>query len=303
MTALTLYVTTTADGTLTNAASLVSVTGAAGSTTNSTPISTHSGWGELGWQANPAWASGAGPGTGDGYGAIWDVTTLEGQTFPAGTWTLNTKVKSSVGTETGSLELLIYAYNAGVYTQKATATLSSATYGTTGTQVAVTGSLAAISFVTGDKLYFELWFDSTSHTGTPTNILVTTSNSATQGFANAGELDTPGYAPSAGVLSVTLAGSGTLSETLSLSTAITTEVDGVGTLTGTLSLSSAITVEVDGAGTLTGSVSLSTALASTLTGAGTLTVSLTVTGNSPPPSSPPQPGHIRGRDRNRDRSN
>jgi hypothetical protein len=216
-TALTLYVTTTLDGTLTHAADLVAVTGASASTSNHTVIGTNSGWGELGLGANPTWAAGAGPGAGDGYGAIWNVTTLEGTLFPAGTWTFKTTVSTAVGTETGTLELLVYAYNAGVYTQLGTGTLASATYGTGGTAVSIAASLPAVTFGTGDKLYFECWFNSTSHTGTPTNMLVTTSNSATLGRAGAGELDTPGYLLLLAPSGVTLTGTGTLAGTFSLS--------------------------------------------------------------------------------------
>jgi hypothetical protein len=218
MTALTLYATTALDSTLTNAAVLVTVTGAGAASTTHSAIGTNSGWGSLGFGNNPTWPSNASPGPANGFGAIWNVATLEGMTFGAGTWTLKTNVTCSAASssETGVLELMLYQYNGGTYTSIGTATIASATYTPTPTSVAVSGSFGAVTFATGDRLYYELWFHSTAHTGTPVNMLVTTSNSATLGFAGAGELDTPGYSPVGSGLSATVAGKGTLTATMSV---------------------------------------------------------------------------------------
>ena len=72
-------------------------------------------------------------------------------------------------------------------------------------------------------------------------------------------------------LAGTLAGIGTLTETVSLSTVLATTLAGVGTLTGTLSGGGALSVTLPGVGTLAGTLSLATALTTTLAGVGTLT--------------------------------
>jgi len=70
--------------------------------------------------------------------------------------------------------------------------------------------------------------------------------------------------------SLTLAGVGTLSPTLSANLALpATTLAGVGTLTGTLSLSAALTAECDGVGTLAGTLSANTALSAQLAGVAT----------------------------------
>ena len=77
-------------------------------------------------------------------------------------------------------------------------------------------------------------------------------------------------------LSVTLAGVGTLTGTLSLTTALSTTLAGVGTLTGTMAASTALATSLAGVGTLSGTLSANLTLPTTsMTGVGTLTATLT----------------------------
>lgn len=75
-------------------------------------------------------------------------------------------------------------------------------------------------------------------------------------------------------LSVTLAGTGTLSGTLSTSSggiALTAQCDGVGTLAGTLAANTALGTTLTGAGVLSETLSANTSLSTTFAGVGTFT--------------------------------
>jgi len=272
LTALTLYGVATNNTTLTGSLKLVTVTGGAGTAFEATVVGTNGGYGVLGSWSTPAWASGSGVGSPSGDGIFWNVTTLEGQTFPAGVWNfIASLVEAAAGvTHSADLYFPLYKYNAGVYTFIDTLVLTGQTITSTAASFTLTKSLAAVSFATGDKLYGELWADLLSHTGTPTSIKNQCSSSTTLGLASTCELDTPGYSPTGVALAATLAGVGTLAGTTTLTTALTDTFAGVGTLTGTLSAQMALTGTLAGSGTIAGTITLSTALASTLVGAGTL---------------------------------
>lgn len=279
VTPLSVYATNTASTTLSTARNAVAVTGASGNTASQTVVGNQTGWVQIWSEGNASLAQFASMQSPNGHGVLWDVTTLEGQQIVAGTWTPIFRTDLSVGTATVDLVVAVYIYNAGTYTSIGTCTLSGQSITSTVANFTFTGtSLSAATFGTGDKLYTEWWYNITTNgTGSTTaTAAFSTSNSSTQGKANAEAVTTPGYQLAPVALSVEFDGLGSLAPTLSASTALTGEWDGVGVLTPTLSATTALVAEWDGVGPLAATFSATFALSATLAGIGSFSASMTV---------------------------
>ncbi len=167
MTALTLYVGDTATTSISTAASLVTTSGGT-ATTHASACTGSTGYGEIVFlSTTSAWgAAGSAPAP-DGQGALWDVTTLEGQTLTGGTFTFK-YVLATVGTSSSvaaSIIARLYKWKSGpTYTSIGSVTLTGQTINTTLTSFTLSGSFSSMAFSTGEKLYHDLILDLTSNT-------------------------------------------------------------------------------------------------------------------------------------------
>jgi hypothetical protein len=166
MTALTVYPSNVADGTLTTAGGAGSATGGTASSSSS-KIGTSTGYGELWALSNAsAWAAAGSIGGPDGNGWIWDVATLVGQTLATGNWTPTIRVRTSSGTANADFYIVLYKYNtvSHVYTSIGTcsATGNALTTGFLNLTFSPT-SLGAMAFSTNEVLYWEIWPNITSN--------------------------------------------------------------------------------------------------------------------------------------------
>ena len=233
MTALNLYGTNTASGTLSTAASLVTGTGA----TSISPSSFQIPKGTTGWTECYSLSTNtttyvASMGTPSGHGFLYDTTALEGLTINAGNWTPKFVINVGSKSITGTLTINWYRYNAGSYVNIGSQTSSSFSGANAVTPTFTTTSLGSVAFSTGDKLYFDVWLNITSGwtgSGSTQTGTVQLGNSATQGFAGAAELDTPGYSSAGVSLAGSSSGLSTASATVTHSTVLTGEADGVAT--------------------------------------------------------------------------
>ncbi len=200
-TALTAYLTKIAcPDTLTTANQIYNALNSGTSSQKNTTIGTSTGYGEVYSQGTAgAWAAAGSIGSPSGNGWLWDVTTLEGQTIVAGTWTPTLRFQLSVGTSIIA-DCYCRAYkrsSSGVYTQIGSILFASKTITTSGNTINFTGSsLSAVSFATGDKLYIDAWLNiTTNNSGSGTATIQTNeSSTATSGIATA-QMVTPGYQP------------------------------------------------------------------------------------------------------------
>lgn len=194
MTSAILYGLSTASTTLTTAATFASGTGGTG-TTVSTQLLSGTGYYEMfGLGATGQSAVGSIPAP-TGNGSLWDVTTLETNTLASGTYTFI--VTPSVGSGSlSSCTFTIRAYkrsSGGVYTLIASGLTSSFAITTTPTaQSVTTSSVGSMGFVSGDKLYTDVWLNSAP--ASTRSVLIAVS-STSSGIANDTQITTPGYSP------------------------------------------------------------------------------------------------------------
>jgi hypothetical protein len=199
VTALSVYGTNAASSTLSTAGLLVNATGASGNGQSTTKCSTSTGYSEIyALGTTNAWAAGGAIGAPSGNGWLFDVTTLEAQQLAAGTYTPKIRAKISVGSANVDMYANVYklANDLTTYTLIGTCSLTGQSLSTTIANYNFAGnSLSAMSFGTGDKLYYDVWFNITSNSSgsSAATIAFTNANSATQGRASNAELDTPGY--------------------------------------------------------------------------------------------------------------
>lgn len=198
MISLALYGLSTASvSTLTTAATFASGTGGAG-TTVSSQLLTGTGYYEMygkGVTGQAVQASIPAP-TGNGW--IWDVTTLETNTLASGTYTLIATPSVASGS-LASCTFTIRVYkrsSGGVYTLIASGLTSTFTITTTPTaQSVTTSSVGSVGFVSGDKLYTDVWLNAAP--ASTRSILIAVS-STSSGIANDVQVTTPGYSPTGG---------------------------------------------------------------------------------------------------------
>lgn len=180
------------------------------------------------------------PANASGYGWLFDVTTLEGKSIPAGDWvfTLSACESADVTTDwTGGPAIQIWKRSsAGVYTLMGQA-LSSDTGALTVSYVAhsVTCTVADDTvFDTGDKLYIELYWRSTVRPSTSSYLrFYGTAADQTSGIA-AFTITTPGYVAAPVAIAGTAAGNATGVAALTVQTAIAASAAGQGSASGAL---------------------------------------------------------------------
>lgn len=169
---------------------------------NSTKIGMAAGtncWGEIYAQGSTAsWPAGGAIGSPSGHGWLYDVTTLEGQTIPAGSWQWVEKVRVTNVNITADIVVRAYKYNSTshAYTLIGAITLGAQTIGATVAPfTSAMTSLSAVSFATGDKLYIDMWLNiTTNNTGTEgATFNVLQCSNATSGFVGIAQMLTPGY--------------------------------------------------------------------------------------------------------------
>lgn len=200
--ALTLYYNKVASTTLSGAGALASATGGTLGNTPTTIGTTNTGYSELASINAQTWAAAAGLGVPSGNGFLWDVTTLEGQQLAAGTWTPSVRLQVSgtgvTGTLVGHIFVRVYRYSSGgTYTLLGILDSGSVTLTTTVTTFSSgwTGnSLGTMTFVSGEKLYTDVWFNCTTNstTGGITTIKLFAASTSGTGVATA-QIVTPGY--------------------------------------------------------------------------------------------------------------
>ena len=196
--ATTLYGSSVAATTITTACKMSSTTGGTEtSKTTNAPNDSSQNYMEVLSQGGTGTdsASQAAP---SGKGWLWDVTTLEGQTIAAGNWSAVITLTDTAGFTAVTFILRVYKYNSGTYTAIGTLTLTGQAMSGTKTSYSLpSSSFSAVSFTTGDKLYFdETIHPTTGHwTGDPIANFV--SNSGTAGVVNDFVITAPDYSPTA----------------------------------------------------------------------------------------------------------
>ena len=190
MAALTAYLGSTTD-TLLTAAKQIVVAAPSSEVNVANTTKKLTGWGELQTVTGlSAWTAGSSEPAPSGQGSLWDVTTLEGQTIAAGTWTPSIKL-ASVGTATANIHVRAYKYNGGTYTLIGDFILTGQLISATATTYnPVAQSLSSVAFVTGDKLYIDYVCQITvAGTSTTGKIAIYENGGAAE------QVVTPGYAP------------------------------------------------------------------------------------------------------------
>src|SRR6266699_585834 len=202
VTPLTLYGSHTAAATIATANTLMTSTGAGADLTKTTLIGTASGYGTLRSQGNAgAWPAAGSLPAFNGFGWLWDVTTLEGNTLVGGNFTPSFRLFDTTGLTTVDLYFRVAKVNAGVYTQIGSTFVKSGVVITAvSTIITMTAvSLPTTGFSTGDKLYIQLDAYITTPNGSGvTTVTVVMSNSSTLGQANSVQLITQGYTAGGG---------------------------------------------------------------------------------------------------------
>src|SRR5579859_5938985 len=202
MTALTLNGNQDVSGTLSTADQLVSTQAGTTSSGQTTKVGLLTGWGEIFAQGSIAtWPALGAIGSPSGNGWLFDVTTLEAQTIIAGNWQWTEKSRITAGTATVDMVVRFYKRSSGgVYTLIVSITLGAQSFTST-TTVYTSASTAASSmaFVTGDKLYKDIWYNCTANSGagSGTNFAVQTCNNVASGLSGVAQVTTPGYQPTA----------------------------------------------------------------------------------------------------------
>src|SRR5579859_4426983 len=197
MTALTLYMTTTAATTVTTADTLLenATTGAALTNKNTNLTSGTTGWIEILSQGGTFGAGVGSEPAPDDKGWIDDQTTLETNHYIAGNWQFSLGFETTTtGTYTADIHYRVYQRTSGgTKTLIAEATASAqGIISTSFTVVTVSVSAAAsATFATGDKTYADCIHNITVN-GTTGNMRMQASSSATVGNVNA-QIVTPGY--------------------------------------------------------------------------------------------------------------
>lgn len=200
-TALTVYGNwNDASSTLSTAQKLYTDSGGATTNSKTSLVGTSTGYGEIYSQGNAgAWAAAGGVSAPSGHGWLFDITTLEGQTLITGNWQFVCRMLISAGTATADIIHRFYKRSSGgVYTAIGSITLSAqALTTTTTTYTSAASSLSSMAFVTGDKLYVDVWCNVTANSsGSGAATLgYAMANTTTHGKANNGQIITPGYNP------------------------------------------------------------------------------------------------------------
>lgn len=203
-TALQLWASNTNDATLSNGRDLVIASGAPATTPITTKCGNVStGYGQLHSKGSAAGWGNAGTGYGsiqapDGTGFILPIATLAlaGNQIPSGPWTMRVRGNVSVGSATVDMYVPVYKYNGGVYGAALfTLSLLGQTLGASANFDFAAANESLISFVSGDQIYYEVWYNITANnTGNAAaTVGLVESQSTTVGAVNSTNLLTPGY--------------------------------------------------------------------------------------------------------------
>lgn len=200
MTALTLYGSDTAATTVSTAGKLTSTNGTPTIDQANLSAGTGTGWGEFEAQGGGgSYAHAGSQGSPSGKGWLWDVTTLESQQLFSGNWSASAPVNIFTGSMVADVVLRAYKRSSGgTYTLIGSITLSSQTITSTFSTLSFPAtSFSSMNFSTGDKLYFDLWFNITSNSSSNANIHIkeVASSGAQQGDSTVFNVVTAGYGP------------------------------------------------------------------------------------------------------------
>jgi hypothetical protein len=199
MTALTLY-TIAASGSFGSTLRLGSTGGSvAVQTGQGTATLINPGWAQIGFDVSAS-GSGAGSiGSPNGFGGIFDGSTLNGKQIPAGNWSATLSFKAINNPTVGDLVVRFYKYNTSTttYTSIGSITLSGQTIVATGTTSFnfPSTALPSMNFGSNETVYMDAWVNVTSLPGGVSGLNVTSSSSSTLGWTGS-QIITPGYAAS-----------------------------------------------------------------------------------------------------------
>lgn len=200
-TALTVFYSNAASSTLSTANQLYSASGTPTTVQTLTELDASTGYGEICSQGSAtAWAALGAIGNPTGKGFLWDVTTLEGNSFVAGNWSAAIRLNSQQG-QAFQGAIFVRAWkrsSGGVYTLIVSMSLTGQSFtGSITTYSLPSTSASSVSFTTGDKLYVDAWLNVTANQGTSGQQIrlnrLSTDTTTHTGDANA-EVVTPGYA-------------------------------------------------------------------------------------------------------------
>lgn len=212
-TALSVFFASTASSTLVTADQLYSIAGTPATTRSYTRISTSTGFGEIVPAGTTGtWAAGGSIGSPSGNGFLFDVTTLESNSIPAGNWSaqirLNCAQNGDTAPNAGNITADIYvrAYkrsSGGTYTPIVSMKLASANITLNFTTFSIPStSGAAMSFSTGDKLYCDVWLNVLTNTNGSTVQDIRFNHLSTDTTGKTGDsaatILTPGYLSGSG---------------------------------------------------------------------------------------------------------
>lgn len=168
-TALTVYGTNVGASTLPNACKLLTASGSPSTTKGQTKLGTATGWGELTPKgSSSAWAALGAMGSPTGKGFLLDATTLAGHSFPDGNWSAALTLRVNNATSaTGTITTNVYKYSAsGTYTLMGSLTKTSQTVTTSNVTFNFSATeFSTFNFISGDKLYCDVWMNVTSSSG------------------------------------------------------------------------------------------------------------------------------------------
>lgn len=200
MTALTVYGTSVVSTTWPQASELTNTGGGGSTTTRSTLIGQSTGFGEVTSQTtNNAWPVLNSLPNATGAGFFWDATTLEQQQISSGAWTPTITLATSVGSIIADVYTRVFAYEGGAFVPITAQgaqnglLLSGQTITTTPTAFTFAATtLPRISFVTGGKLYMDIWLNITTNS-TGNNAATVALTEASSNGVTGCQWVTPGY--------------------------------------------------------------------------------------------------------------
>ncbi|MFD0675692.1 MULTISPECIES: hypothetical protein [unclassified Paenibacillus] len=186
-TILTVYATKTDDTLLPNARQLTP-NSPSNPTSYATTVNASTGWVELLSKGGTGSVGSSAPNP-SGNGFIWDVSTLEGQQFPAGSWASGQDLKTSAGTIIADVHVRVYKLSSGgTYTLIIDSAIAGKSIGSSSTLVSLPATIgAAVNFNVGDKLYYDVVLNITTN-----NMSSGASLKMNENTANA-YVVTPGY--------------------------------------------------------------------------------------------------------------
>ena len=202
-TPLAVYLSGQAASTMSSANQMYTTSGTPSTTYKSSTVGTAKNYGEVTSQGTTAaWPALSSMPAPTGHGWLLDNTSLEGQTIASGNWSGTVALNLTSGNVTANINVRLWKYSGGSYTQIGTMTLTGKTIdGTYRTYSLPSTSLASMDFATGDKLYVDVWLDITANyasSGVGIKINKLSTDTAGQTGDPAASIVTPGYSATGG---------------------------------------------------------------------------------------------------------